>query len=201
MIDKLKNEILKLIQINLKGYLLIASVFFAGVILSVILNISSGSEEEIKLYISDFISNVKNYTTDSQKTFNIAFLGYVKFVFFVFLMSVTIVGNVGIFIYVFVKGFSYGSVFVALFDMGSAFAFLFFVSAVLPHVLISIPCCISYLLHCAKKSFSSLKGIKNFKLTLLEPFFYGVFSIAILSCSALIQSYVEPLFIRFINFN
>ncbi len=201
MIDKLKKEFLKLIQINLKGYILIVSVFVSGVILSVILNISSGSEEEIKLYISDFISNVKNYTTDSQKTFNVAFLGYVKFVIFAFLMSVTIVGDAGLSIYVFVKGFSYGSVFVALFDMGGALAFLFFLCAVLPHVLISAPCCISYLLHCAKKSYSSLKGIKSLRVNLLEPFLYGLLSVMILSCSALVQSYIEPLFIRFINFN
>ena len=90
MIDKLKKELLKLMQMNLKGYLLIASVFFAGVILSAILNISSGSEEEIKLYISDFISNVKNYTTDSRKTFSIAFFGYVKFIIFAFLYGLTV---------------------------------------------------------------------------------------------------------------
>lgn len=185
----------------MKSYILIIGIFLAGTTLSVILNISSGSEEEIKLYISDFISNVKNYSTDSKETFNIAISGYFKIILFLLLMSVTIVGNVGIFAYVFLKGFSYGSVFVALSDLGGWNAFLFFISAVLPHIMITAPCCISYIVYCTKKSYASFKGIKSLKTNILAPVIYGGLSMAILSCSALVQAYIEPLFIRFINFN
>lgn len=201
MIDKLKKEIFKTVQANIKGYILIIGVFLAGVVLSAILNISSGSEEEIKLYISDFISNVKNYSTDSKETFNIAIAGYFKTVVFLLLMSVTIVGNIGIFAYIFIKGFSYGSVFVALSDLGTWNAFLFFLSAILPHIMITAPCCMCYIVYCMKKSYSTFKGLKSLKTNILMPVMYGGLCIVILSCGALVQAYIEPLFIRFINFN
>ena len=119
MIDKLKKEIINNIKTNARGYILIIGVFVAGIILSVIVNISSGSVEEIRLYVNDFIENVKNYSTDSGKTFNIAFTGYAKLIAFSFLMSLTMFGFAGIYIYIFIKGFSYGSVFVSLMGMST----------------------------------------------------------------------------------
>lgn len=200
MIDKLKKEILNNIRINAKGYILIIGVFVAGLILSVIVNISSGSEEEIRLYVNDFIENVKNYSTDSGKTFNIAFTGYIKFVVFTLLMSLTIFGYIGIYTYVFIKGFSYGSVFVALSGMSSYKGYLFFIAAILPHILVSAPCCIYFLLHCIKKSHQIPKGIRNIASTTIFSLLYGCSYMVFLSVSALVQSYLEPLLIRIINF-
>lgn len=201
MIDKLKAALLNALKINAKGYILIVGIFLAGMVLSAIVNISSGSEEEIKLYINDFIANVKNYSTDSAETFRIAINGYIKFIAFVFLMSVTVIGSIGIFACVFIKGFSYGSVLAALMDMSDLDMLLLFICAVLPHIIISVPCCISYLIYCTKKSYSALKGVKNIKSSILFPAFYGILCVMILSVSALIQAYVEPVFIRFMNFN
>ena len=201
MIDKLKREIFNNLKINAKGYILIICVFFAGFILSAVVNISSGSEEEIRLYVNDFIENVKNYSTDSGKTFNIAFTGYIKFIAFLLLMSLTMFGFVGIYICVFIKGFSYGSVFVALTGMGSSIGYLFFLAVILPHILVSVPCCIYYLLHCIKKSHQIPKGTRNIASTTISSLLLGCLCMVFLSVSALVQSYVEPLLIRIINFN
>lgn len=201
MIDKLKKEIINNIKINAKGYILIIGVFVAGLILSVIVNISSGSEEEIRLYVNDFIENVKNYSTDSGETFNIAFTGYVKLIAFSLLMSLTMFGFVGIYIYVFIKGFSYGSVFVALMGMSTYKGYLFFLAAILPHILVSAPCCIYYLLHCIKKSHQITKGMRNIASTTTSSLLYGCLCMVFLSVGALVQSYLEPLLIRIINFN
>ncbi len=201
MIDKLKKEIINNIKINARGYILIIGVFVAGLILSVIVNISSGSEEEIRLYVNDFIENVKNYSTDSGETFNIAFTGYIKLIAFSLLMSLTMFGFVGIYIYVFIKGFSYGSVFVALTGMGSSMGCLFFLTAIFPHILVSAPCCIYYLLHCIKKSHQIPKGMRNTASTTISSLLYGCLCMVFLSVGALVQSYLEPLLIRIINFN
>lgn len=201
MIDKLKKEIINNIKINARGYILIIGVFVAGLILSVIVNISSGSEEEIRLYVNDFIENVKNYSTDSGETFNIAFTGYVKLIAFSLLMSLTMFGFVGIYIYVFIKGFSYGSVFVALMGMSTYKGYSFFIAAIFPHILVSAPCCIYYLLHCIKKSHQIPKGMRNTASTTISSLLYGCLCMVFLSVGALVQSYLEPLLIRIINFN
>lgn len=201
MIDKLKKILVNTLQTNVKGYILVAGIFLAGMILSMIINISSGSEEEIRLYISDFIANVKNYSTNSTATFKIAMNGYIQLVVFAFLMSVTVIGSIGIVACVFIKGFSYGSVLVALIDISDTNVLSLFLCAILPHAIISIPCCISYLLYCGKKSCLTLKGIKNVKESVFFPVFYGIMCVMVLSVAALVQAYVEPVFIRFINFN
>lgn len=200
MIDKLKKTLLRTVQINAKGYILVGGIFLAGVILSAILNISSGSEEEIKLYINDFISNVKSYSTNSAETFRIAMSGYIRFAIFAFLMSVTVIGNIGLLMYVLIKGFSYGAVFTALSNTTGSDSILFFLSAILPHILIAAPCCICYLFYCAKKSYSIFRGTKDIKQNVLFPLLYGGVCVLLLSVSALIQAYIEPIFIRFINF-
>ncbi len=201
VIDKLKKILVNTLKTNVKGYILIVGIFFAGMILSMIVNRSSGSEEEIRLYISDFITNVKNYSTNSTETFKIAINGYIQLVFFAFLMSVTVIGSIGIVGCVFIKGFSYGSVLIALIDMPGTNVLSLFICAILPHAIISIPCFISYLLYCTKKSCSTLKGIKNVKESVFFPAFYGIACVAALSVASLVQAYVEPVFIRFINFN
>lgn len=201
MIDKLKKEILNNLKINAKGYILIITIFVGGLILSAIVNISSGSEEEIRLYVNDFIENVNNFSTDSGKTFNIAFTGHIKFITFSLLMSLTIFGCIGIYIYVFIKGFSYGSVFVALTGMSGYKGYLFFLTAILPHIILLAPCCICYLLHCVNKSQEIPNGMRNIVSSTISSLLYGCLCMVFLSVSALVQSYVEPLLIRIINFN
>lgn len=201
MIDKLKKTMYETVRTNIKGYILIVGVFLAGVILSTVLNISAGREEEIKLYINDFVSNVKNYSTDSLKTFGIAMSGYIKFVTIMFLLSITVIGSVGTLAYVFIKGFSYGAVFVCLFNMIGTKALLFFVCAVLPHILVTVPCCVSYSFFCTKNSYIISKGVKDLKASILAPLLYGMLCILLVSVGALIQAYVEPVFIRLINLN
>jgi len=197
--EKLKIMILKNLEQNLKGYIFIAGVFAAGVILSCVLNISAGSEEEIKLYITDFISNIKNYSTDSLKTFSIAINGHIRFISIIFLMSITVIGNIGIYLYVFLKGFSYGAVLIALFNMMGIKTILFFFCAIFPHLVILLPCFSAYMQFCIKNSQLISKNTKNIKTSVLMPFLSGIICIMLASVAALIQAYLEPLLIRLIN--
>ncbi len=196
MIENLKRAVVQAIKENLKGYILIASVFLAGMLLSYFLNISSGAEGEIKLYLSDFISTVKDYSTDSNKTFNLAMNSYLKFYFLLFLMSVSAIGSVGILILIFVKGFSYGVVFTAVFGMMGAKSILLFFCVIFPHILILLPFMCSYSLFCLKNSYGISKGIKSLKNNIFSPLFYGCICVLFSGIAALIQAYLEPILIR-----
>lgn len=196
MLENLKRAIIQTIKENLKGYILIVGVFFAGMTLSYVLNISSGAEEEIKLYLNDFISTVKAYSTDSNKTFTIAMSSYLKLYFVLFLMSVSAIGSIGILICVFVKGFSYGIVFSAVFSMMGPKAILLFFSVIFPHILVLVPFFISYSFFCLKNAYGISKGLKSFRNNILMPFIYGGVCLIFSGIAALIQSYLEPVLLR-----
>ena len=200
MIERFKRMLMDTIAENLKGYILIVIVFFAGAFLALLMNISSGSEAEMRLYVTDFISNVKNYSTDSPQTFLNAMKGYAVFYGILFLLSVTVIGCVAIMGYVFIKGFSYGIFISTLLDIFSGKWILFFVCAVLPHIIFIIPCAVSYSLFCFKNAYGISKGIKDLKKTLLTPFLYGAFCLVLCTVGALIQAYVEPILIRCVSF-
>ena len=196
MAENLKILIAKNIKDNLKGYILILGMFIAGVALSGVLNISSGSEEEIRLYLNDFISNVKNYSTDSAKTFNIAISGYIKYICILFFMSLSVIGSVGTLAYVFIKGFSYGIVFISVANTMGAKSLVLFLCTIFPHSIILVPCFLMYSLFCVKNSYYVLKGIKDIKSGVLVPFLYGILCIFISGTAALIQAYLEPILMR-----
>ena len=198
MIRRLKSEIKQAVISNLKGYILICGVFLAGVILSYILNISSGLESEIKLYIDDFISAVKNCNADSNKTFSLAMLDYIKVSCVLFFMSLSVLGSVGTLIYVFIKGFSYGIVIISLFSILETRAVLFFLCLILPHSLVLAPCFSTYSLHCMKNAYSVSNGVKDIKARVVMPLIYGFFCVAFSSVAALIQAYIEPILTRII---
>ena len=196
MVKKLKNEIKQILINNLKGYILIIGVFLAGMALSYILNVSSGLESEIKLYIDDFLSAVKNYNADSDTTFSAAITGYIKVACVLFLMSLSVVGSVGTLVYVFIKGFSYGIVIFSVISIMGLKAVLMFLCLIVPHALVLIPCFLAYSLYCMKNAYSVSKGVKDIKARIVMPLIYGVFCVAFSGVAALIQAYLEPLLTR-----
>lgn len=198
VIENIKLRIANNIAENLKGYILILATFFAGVVLSAVLNISSGTEEEIRLYLNDFISNVENYSTDSVKTFTIAITGYIKFICILFFLSISMVGSAGTLIYVFIKGFSYGMVLISMFNIMQGKAFALFMCLIFPHSLIIVPIFMVYSLFCVKNSYSVLRGMNDFKSGVFLPLLYGIVCILLSGTAALIQAYLEPILIRLI---
>lgn len=198
MVKRLKSDLRQIIINNLKGYILILCVFVAGVLLSYVINVSSGIESEIRLYVNDFVSAVKNYSTDSDATFSTAMLGYVNEIVILFLMSLSVVGSVGTIVFVFVKGFSYGIVFISMFSVMETKGILLFLCLILPHALVMMPCFLAYSLFCLKNAHTLSKGAKDIKMNIIKPVFYGFFCLCFSSISALIQAYVEPLLTRVI---
>jgi len=196
VIESLKTRFKETFAKNKKGYILITCIFISGMILSFLLNISASHEEEMKLYINDFISNVRGYSIDSVKTFKLAMYGYTKTITLLWVMSVCIMGCYGILIYTFVKGFSYGAVLCALVNTLDINKSLVFLCIVLLHVIVSLPCITSYMLFCFKNSCKIIEGGKQLKNRIFISLLFAFLTIAALCISALMQAYLEPLLIR-----
>lgn len=199
MIKKMKTRIALLAESNLKGYILLSVIYMAGAVMALVFSSKSLQEDEIRLYFTDFITNVANSGTDAIKTFNLSMLSYVKFAVIMFLSSVTIIGAPAVLLYTLVEGFSFGTVICCLFKAFGAKAFLVVLCAVLPHILIAAPCCLAYSFHCAKSSYGLITGNVDLKKSLVTPLGFGVLFLCIVSISSLTQAYVEPLFIKLIS--
>lgn len=198
VIDKLKKEVKIFLNENIKCYILIFAVFISGVALSFVLGYPENNAE-INLYVNDFISNVKNYSTDSVTTFKNSMMGYFKFGLFLFFMSICTFGYVGILGIIFVKGFLYGTLLGALFKISFSKGILIFLTCVIPHNLMAMPCCVIYSLVCIKNAATISKGTKNIKSTILKPLLSGGLYCLAISTGALVQAYFEPMLIRMIN--
>ncbi len=201
MIDQLKKTLKNTVRVNLKGYILIIFTFISGAILSMVLNFAYENEVEMDLYLKDFVLNVKNYSTDPMETFGNAMVGYIKFITLMFLFSLCAVGYIGTLGYIFIKGFSYGAVIGSLFNLSFLKGTAFLFCAIIPHSIIVVPCCVAYSFLCVKNSLTITKGIKDIKNTITKPFLTGVLILLLTSTGALIQAYLEPVFIRLINFH
>ena len=196
MKKRLKDELAYLIKNNLKGYILIACIFLSGFMLSYALNVSVGAEEEIKHYIEDFLTSVKNYGTDFNKTFRLAMLGYIESLIILYFLSLSVLGSAGTLVFVFLKGLSYGIVLTSSFFVVGNDAIGMFLCLILPHAIISLPCFLGYSHHCFMNAYSVLKGVKDLKKRVLMPLVFGVVSLGFLSVAALIQAYFEPILTR-----
>lgn len=200
MIREIKKNLICSFKKNFKGFTLLAVVFLSGFCLSFFLNISSGYEE-VKAYINDFVSNVKNCSIDASETFQLVMLGYVKQIVFFLFMSLMVFGSGGCLIYTFIKGFFYGSVF---FVVGNAFGIKFvtcFMFFLIPRLLINVPCFSLYVLFCIKNSFAIARGAKvtTARFHFFNPFMYAIFSLMALNISAFVQAFLEPMFFLMIE--
>ncbi len=196
VLGRAKTQMKETLRKNSKGYILIGAVFLAGVVLSLLLNVSASYKEEMNLYINDFVANVKNYSIDSVKTFRLSMGGYAKTVLLLFVMSICAIGNYGILFFTFVKGFSYGVFFSGLLNALEVKKTIFFSCVVLLHIIVSAPCIASYTLYCFKNSCAIIDGGKRLKGRVFSSLLFAVLTVSILCISALIQAYIEPVLIR-----
>ncbi len=195
MIKRLKYQLRLLIEANLKGYIILASVFAAGAVIAFVFRGKSLPEEEIRLYISDFFSNASNMGAGSIKTFYASLLTYLKTALILLFSSVCLIGAPVTLLFALTSGFSYGLVFCALFRTFGMKAILVFLCAIFPHIIISAPAAMAYALHCMKNSYHLIRGEVDFKKSLITPLVFALFFLGISGVAALIQTYVEPFLI------
>lgn len=126
-------------------------------------------------------------------------INYIKFALIMFFSAVTIVGVPTIFIYMLIEGFSLGTVICCLFKAFGTEAILIFLSTVIPHIAITVPCCLLYALHCIKNSCNLITCNTDFKKHVLRPVGFGILFLCTISIAALIQAYIEPFFVKLIS--
>ena len=198
MIKKIKTYVAILIENNLKGYILLGAIFVAGVVLAIIFGAKTVGEEEIRLYFSDYIQNVKNSGTEPISTFNLSMKGYIQFALVMFVSAVTIIGIPLSLVYIFIRGFSFGTVMCCLFKAFNVRAILIVLCAVIPHYIIAMPLCMAFSMYSVKKTAGLLSGGISVKRNILIPFLISICFLCVISISALAQAYLEPLLITLI---
>ncbi len=197
MIKIIKNKLNEVVKSNLKGYILLILIFLSGFTLSVFID-KKITEEEIRLYFTDFFNDVNSYGTDGIKTFNASTTGYIKVAVFMLLSSLTVIGAPAIMIYTLIQGISLGTVIICLFKTFGIKAFLIVLGAVIPHSVILVPCFLIYSFFCLKNSYRFLQKKNDIKSAIIVPFIYSVYFVSIISIASLIQGYIEPLLIKLI---
>lgn len=199
LIKELKAIIKNTIEENLKIYILLGVVCLLGIIVAIMAHTKPVAEEEIRIYITEFMGDLEHAGTDGMKSFYYAMLAHIRFVVVMLLSSLTIVGVPIVLIYILCIGFSYGTVLSSLFAVFSGKALLFFLCAMLPHLLISLPCCMAYSCYCMKSAYFLFLGKRNFKKNCVSPFLTGIFFLLVMSVAAMVQAYVEPILISWIS--
>ena len=197
MIKFIKNKLNEIVKSNLKGYILLMLIFISGFTLSVFIE-KNITEEEIRLYFTDFFNDVNSYGTDGIKTFNASITGYIKVAVFMLLSSLTVIGAPVIVIYTLIQGISLGTVIICLFKTFGIKAFLIVLGSVIPHSVVLVPCYLIYSFFCLKNSFRFLQKKNDIKSAVIVPFIYSVSFVSVISIASLIQGYIEPLFIKLI---
>ncbi len=195
MIKQIKSRITALVQANLKGYLLLCVFFLGGLFFSLAVTAKHLPEEEIRLYLHDFLLNTKNAGYDSGGTFYLSLMQYGKLALLLFFSSLTVIGVPIILLRMAIFGFSYGTVLLCLFRVFGIKALLILLTAILPHIIIGAPCCLVYSFYCMKNAHQIFRGNIDFKSEIIIPFLFGLIFMTLTAVAALIQAYIEPFLI------
>lgn len=199
MIKALKAYMRKNIEENSKAYILLLIAFAAGFALAALLQRDKMADEEIKLYIQNFFSNIAQGGTSGGRTFSLSMLAYLRYTLILLVSSVTVIGAPIVPILVGIQGFSFGTVISSTVSVFGAKAYLLFLCAILPHIMISAPCSLVFSFQCMRNAHGLFLGDRNMKRNLLLPLLSGAVFLLVISLAALVQAYVEPLLLSLIS--
>lgn len=197
LIKQIKSKLKILIEENLKCCILLSVIFIAGAALASLQNFQT-TEEEIRLYLKDFMQNVISTGTDLSGTFNVSYVGYIKIFAFMLLASLTVIGAPVILGFTLFEGFSFGTVIACLLKTFGAKGILIFLCSMLPHFIFAVPVCLGYCVFAMKHSVRLITHKDGLKSNLLKPILIGVLFLCVISIAALVQGYIEPILIKLI---
>ena len=197
LINQIKTKLKILIEENLKGYILLSVVFIAGAALASLQNFQT-TEEEIRLYLKDFMQNVISSGTNLSGTFNVSYIGYVKIFALMLLASLTVIGAPVVLIYTLFEGFSFGTVISCLLKTYGVKGVLIFLCSMLPHLIFAVPVCLGYSAYAMKHSVKLITHKNDLRSNILNPILMCVLFLCIISIAALVQGYIEPILIKLI---
>ena len=183
------------IKENFAYYGFSASALIVGAVVAAVcaFSLSELSQKELIMFFDDFYVNLIESGTDAK----IIMLGGLKTNLFLFLsllfMSTSVIGLPLIMLIAAAKSFASFFALMFMFKAYGVRALLFFISAVVPHVLITLPCYFVLFAMCIKFSRMLTLG----KSELKKRFVGFLLTLALLFLIAvaglLMQAYIEPL--------
>lgn len=182
-----------------RSYVILAILFLFGALFAVLTDRKEIPEEEIIIYIQDFLSGVRNTGSDSSEIFKLSMRNHIFFLLYMSAASVTVIGTPMVWGYMLWKGFSCGIVISGLtYAIGAKTIGVFF-SVLFPHIIFSLPAYLLLADFSAENAYMLFLGKRNYKSMILK--ICGLaFAFLILSCmSAWVQAYGEPVLLSWIS--
>ncbi len=197
--NSLKFKLKTLINQNLKQIIIISAFFLAGFLFAQFAGTNEIEPEEIKVYFSDFFTNISDSGTDPKASFYAAMLSNLKFAVVLFLSSVTIVGIPVIYAFTLLNGISFGLVIHYLFYTFGIKALLLLLTMVIPHTIVLAPLSVMYANCCLVNANMLFKEHISIRKRVVKPALLGLLFLLLSGVSALIQAYLEPFFTHLIQ--
>ncbi len=199
----IKKIIEKQLKDNIASYSLVLVFFIAGIAAGAFTvdALSLAQKEELIAYFQNFFSILDKEPVQSAFVFKQSLLNNSQFVFFIWLLGITVIGVPLILMVVAIKGFIIGfSVSFLVEGMGFK-GFLFALAAVLPQNLFIVPGIlfagvlgISFSVSMFRRRKAQLK--KKFTNGLAVYSFNVLISLTLLFIGSLVEGYVTPIFIK-----
>ncbi|MBR6504493.1 MAG: stage II sporulation protein M [Clostridia bacterium] len=193
----LKNIIFEHIRNNIKEYFTITIVFIIGIILGVILinNLSLKEQEEISLYINNFINDVKeNKTINTINLFKKTVINNITLALLIWFVSSTVIGIPIVYGIILFRGFCLGYTISSIVaTVGTIKGILFSLFGALFQNILFVPAIFMLAVSGIKlyKSIMKDKRKENIKLEIIKFTLITIFIITILITSALIETYLS----------
>lgn len=192
-----KNIIFEHVRDNIKEYFIISIVFIIGIILGVILinNLEQDQQEEISLYISNFINDVKeNKSINMINLFKKTAINNITLAILLWFVSSTVIGIPIVYAIIVFRGFSLGYTISSIIaTVGTMKGILFSIFGTLLQNIIFIPAVFILAVSGIKlyKSIMKDKRKENIKIEIIKFTLITLFIIIALIISAIIETYIS----------
>ncbi|WP_456274158.1 stage II sporulation protein M [Bacillus sp. AK031] len=199
-----KNPIIEHVQSHSSIYLFILTLFLMGVVFGAIVvnSLSFTQKEDLYFYLSQFFGEMADgKVASSEDLFRQSFLHNVKYLGFMWILGISIIGLPLIFILVFMKGVVIGFTVGFLVNQMDWDGFLLSFATVLPQNIVIIPAFIfigvisvSFSLTLIRKIFMKLSPHMQVQMIpLLSKYVIAfVLAIAVITVAAGVEAYISP---------
>lgn len=199
-----KNPIIEHVQSHSSIYLFILTLFLMGVVFGAVVvnSLSFTQKEDLYFYLGQFFGEIADgKIASSEELFRQSFLHNVKYLGFMWLLGISIIGLPLIFILLFMKGIVIGFTVGFLVNQMDWNGFLLSFATVLPQNIVIIPTFIfigvisvSFSLTLIRKIFMKLSPTMQVHMVpLLSRYVIAfVLAIAVITVAAGIEAYISP---------
>jgi len=198
-----RNIIYKHIKLNLDKYIIVLTIFIIGICIgvSIINNLPDSQSKSIGEYIRNSIDSLKKGNKiQSSDIFKQSITKNVVIVLIIWLLGLTVFGNLLLYVIVLVLGISFGY---TISSLMLCFTFiqgvLFFVSSMLLQNIITIPAIIFLIVQGLKIHIELVKEQCNIKHLMVKYSIYSLTTLLILFIATIIETYVSTNFINLIS--